>query len=225
MPAKNGKGRQARRGTRTTRLSRALPPASFVPSSRSITMTYSNAYSIAEGAAGAGVAYFFRLNSVYDPDATGVGTTPMGYANWAALFLNYKVRKCTVRVQGTATAASGSLLNVTLMPVPGQAVIPANKFAWRTIHGAQFKTISPQANGGRNMVDFVNTYDIAKVAGITKQQFDSDMDFSGAVGSNPARMMYLGVGIDSVGSGTLGTLVFSIQITYLVEWFNPVPMQ
>lgn len=188
-------------------------------------MTFSGSLALAEGAAGGGVSYFYRLNSPYDPDASGVGTTAGGYSTWAALYLNYKVHRVTVRIQGTGTAASGSFLQFMTAPVASQAVVPSNPQLWKTIPYNAYKTFTPQANGGKTTFDVVRNFDLADVSRVTKSQYANDMDFSGAVGSNPARQVYLMTGVASYGSGTVATIYLAIQITYLVEWFNPVPMQ
>jgi hypothetical protein len=86
-------------------------------------------------------------------------------------------------------------------------------------------SVSPVANGGRNIIDHTANYDNAWIAEVTKQQYDVDMDFSGQVGSNPARQNYIMIAVDSVLSTSAATLAYNIQITYEVEWFNPVPMQ
>lgn len=188
-------------------------------------MSYAVGGAGSESAAGTGVAVFYRLNSVYDPDATGVGSTCGGYNTWSSLFLNYKVSRATLRVQGSVNCASGGYCQVIIAPVPSQAVVPASPNYWRLIPGARIYTVMPQVNGGHNTFDHVQTYDIAKVARVTKQQYSNDMDFSGAVGSNPARQIYVMVAVQSVNSGTVGTIVNNVQLTYEVEWFNPVPMQ
>lgn len=207
-------------------MGRSLPLQTTTPSSKNILMTFASSGSLSESAAGSGASYFFRLNSVYDPDATGVGTTATGYSTWSALYLNYKVHKVTVRVQGTVSGLSaGSFANVVLAPVANQAVIPANKQTWKMIPGAKLRTVANNSVGGRNMFSFVANYDNAKVARLTKGQYSNDMDWSGLIGSNPARMNYVFVAVDGVYTSSVTVLAFNVQITYLVEWFNPVPMQ
>lgn len=222
--AKSGskKGRKKGKGPRAP----LLPLVAFVPSAKRILMTFSNSHSITETAVGLGANYFYRLNSPYDPDATGVGASAIGYSTWSALFLNYKVRKVTVRIQGVASGLSAAgFANVTVAPVANQPVVPANKQTWKMIRGSRIFPIAPVAVGGKNVVTTAANYDNAWIAQVTKQQYDVDMDFSGQVGSNPARQNYLMVAVDSVLSTTAATLAYNIQITYEVEWFNPVPMQ
>lgn len=217
--------RNPKKGGRSS-VPRHLPLVAYVPSSKNITMTYGVSNAIVEGAAGSGVTYFYRLNSVYDPDYSGVGAVATGYNTWSGLFLNYKVKKATVRVQATVTGlATGGMANVVIAPVAGQAVVPANKQTWKCMRGAKFKAIANNAVGGVNLVDMVATWDLAWVASVTPSQYEADMDFSGAVGSNPARQLFVMLAVDSVASGTVVTCNYNIQITYLVEWFNSTPMQ
>lgn len=220
----NTKTKKVKKGKKVTAL-RALPRATFVPSSKTITMTYNSQLSITEGAAGLGGTYFYRLNSPYDPDASGVGASATGYSTWSALFLNYKVHRATARVRGVVTGMSTGFANVIIAPVPGQPVVPSGKQFWRSIRGNQLQTVVNMTAGGKNMANFTVTYDLAKAAGVTKEQYANDMDFSGTIASNPARQIWLLVATDSVNSSSVVTFTYDIDITYLVEWFNPIPMQ
>jgi hypothetical protein len=218
--------KRASKARKSQKNDKVLPLVAFVPSAKRILMTFSNSHSITESAVGLGATYFYRLNSPYDPDATGVGSSAIGYTTWSGLFLNYKVRRVTVRVQGAASGMTGAAFaNVTIAPVANQPVVPANKQTWKMMRGAKIYAVSPVANGGRNIIDHTANYDNAWIAEVTKQQYDVDMDFSGQVGSNPARQNYIMIAVDSVLSTSAATLAYNIQITYEVEWFNPVPMQ
>ena len=188
-------------------------------------MTYASTYIISESSAGSGATYFFRLNSVYDPDYTGTGSVAIPYNTWSAIYLNYKVRRATVRVSGTYSGSSGSCANVSIAPVAYQAVVPSNANSWRLLPFAKTRVVSMSSNGGQNVVNLTSAYDLAKVCRITKQQYATDMDWSGQIGSNPTRAVFVGVMFQPIGSSTAGSLTFVINITYDVEWFNPVPMQ
>lgn len=213
--ARKGRGRMA-----------VLPRVSVPPPTQRVLCTFAAQLAIAESAAGSGVNHFFRLNSLYDPDASGVGATAIGYNTWSALFLNYKVRRVTARIQGTVTGLStGAFASVVVAPLAAQAVVPSNKQTWKLIPGARLVTVANNGVGGKNMVEVIAPMDNAKIARVTKEQYENDMDFSGQVGSNPSRQNYLMISLDSVGSSSVATLSFNIQITYETEWFNPVPLQ
>jgi hypothetical protein len=225
MPSKINNNKKPKSGKQRRQNAVSLPRVTTAPNSKRILMSYAVGGAGSESAAGSGLFWFYRLNSVYDPDASGVGSSAGGYNTWSALFLNYKVHRVTVRVQGTAVCANGAMVQVITAPIPGQAVGPSNPHYWRLIPDAKVITLAPNANGGKTTFESVQSFDLAKVARVTKQQYQNDMDYSGAVGSNPARQIYWMLGAQSINSGTVGTLVNCIQITYEVEWFNPVPMQ
>lgn len=226
MPQKRNNNKKGKRdGKRNKGQMALLPRVTTMPNTKRILMTFPVSASLVESAAGTGVSFFYRLNSVYDPNATGGGSACGGYNTWSALFLNYKVHRVTARVQGTAVVASGSYAVVIIAPVASQAVVPTNPEYWKLIPGAKTYTVVPNANGGRSTFQHTMAYDNASIARLTKQQYAIDMDFSGTIGSNPARMNYLMLGAVSVNSGTPATVPYSIQITYEVEWFNPIPMQ
>lgn len=224
MPKVSSK-RQSRKSRRSA--TRNLPLVTYVPSSKSITMSYATATTLAESAAGVGVTWLYRLNSVFDPDFSGVGTSAIGYSTWSALFGSYKVRRATVRLQGTVNGmAAGGLATVVLAPLAGGSVVPSNKQTWKMMRGATMHIATNQSLGGNNTsFEITRTFDLPWAAAVTKAQYDNDMDFSGAVGSNPARAVYVVLGLDSAGSASVVTMTYNLQITYLVEWFNPIPMQ
>lgn len=225
MPQNAKNQKQMKKSGKGKRSLATLPRVTQMPTTKRVLMSYAVGGAGAEAAAGTGLSTFYRLNSVYDPDATGVGASAGGYNTWSSLFLNYKVHRVTVRIQGTCVSASGSMCQVIIAPVASQSVVPANPHYWRLIPYAKVYTVVPNANGGKSTFEHVQSYDNAAVARVTKQQYDIDLSFSGAVGSNPARQNYLMVGMQSVSSGTPGTIVNAIQLTYEVEWYNPVPMQ
>lgn len=226
MPNMGKKNNRSRKGKgKKNKGSALLPCVTAIPSAKRILMTYSTNNTIVEAAAGTGTATFYRLNSVYDPDASGVGTVCAGYSTWAALFYNYRVSRVTVRAVLFGQGSTGGVINLTVLPVPGQAVLPTNPVLWRSGRGATHTTVVPQADGGKNSMSHTRTYDIARWLGVSKQQYLSDMDFSGAVGSNPLRQLYFAVTVNSCMGSTPARVVFQLDITYEVEWFNPVVMQ
>ncbi len=205
---------------------RTLPLLAAPPVARRVLMTYGTRLAIPESAAGVGATYFFRLNSPYDPDYTGVGTVAIPYNTWAAIYLNYKVNKVTMRAAATyGLGTTNTFANITLVPLAYQAVMPTNTTTWKMLPFAVNKAISLANNGGENIAHLTANWDLHKVARITKQQYDDEADWSGQVGSNPARVIFGGICFQPVGSAVAATMYCDINLTMEVEWFNPVPMQ
>lgn len=196
-----------------------------MPVSKHVRMGYTGKINLVEAAAGAGFAYYFRLNSVYDPDSSGVGSVATLYNTYAALFLNYKVNRVTFHAQfGIVSGLSGGFGQVVLAPLPYQAVLPSGAQFWKTIPGAQMKNIV-SGTGGPSVASLVGSWDLARLSRLTKEQYAAEADFSGQIGSNPARQIYAFISGESIGSTTATTFTCSFQISYDVEWFNPVPAQ
>lgn len=220
----NKKNVQKRPGSRPKR-ARALPLLAAPPHMRSAIMTYTHTLEFVEAAVGAGASFWYRLNSVYDPNYTSTGSVAVPYNTWSAIYLNYKVRRVTMRVSGTFVGSSGSNCILTLAPLAYQAIVPSDPNTWRLLPFSVTKHVSNAADGGQNLVNLSATFDLAKVCRITKQQYAVDMDWSGQIGSNPSRTVFGGVLFQSVGSATVGRMYVSVALTFDVEWFNPVPMQ
>jgi hypothetical protein len=220
--SKSGKSRGNRRKRPGGML---LPLQTVMPPTHKVIHTYSINTNLTESAAGAGGTYFFRLNSVYDPDSSGVGTTATGYSTFAALFLNYRVRRVTVRFHATAAGLTSGQAIITVAPVARQAVVPSNPLLWRSMRFAQTDTLAPVTLGGHNLMTFAKTFDLPTILGVTPAQYRNDLDFSSTIGANPAVQAYLLVGVQSNSSGIAATAVYSLDITYEVEWFNPIPLQ
>lgn len=226
MPFNNKNSRKAKRVSRQApRRAGHLPLVAQQPSAKRVLVTYGQAATLNESAAGSGVVVFYRLNSVYDPDLTGVGTAALGLGYWANFFQNYRVTRATVRVQATPTNMSAGGLATVIMGAVPQSTMPATKQAWRATPTAKMGVAVNAASGGKNVVELTATYDMAKVLRVNQAEFRSDMDFTGGTASNPARAVNLFLSADSCGSATVVNVSYNIQITYEVEWFNPLPVQ
>jgi len=69
----------------------------IAPTLQNVRLTYGDAWALASGAA-TFAHNDFKINSLYDPDGTGVGGQPTGFAQWMALFSRYRVRAVTLEL-------------------------------------------------------------------------------------------------------------------------------
>lgn len=202
-----------------------LPLVAAPPASRRVLSTYCTAVSMVESAVSVGTTYFFRLNSIYDPDSSGVGSSTLGYSYWLNFYQNYKVLRVTARIQSqTYGMSTGGIGTVVMAPIANQAAVAANPYAWRAIPFAKMQTQTNSNTGAPSTRSMVSTYDLAKVCHVTKQQYNVDMDYAGTASTNPSKQVFLLVALHSVGSTTPVTATVSVQLTYEVEWFNPIPL-
>lgn len=215
-----------RNGTKSRKSSKKhLPLVAAPPNSRRVLASYATAVAMVESAVSVGTTYFFRLNSIYDPDSSGIGSSTFGFSPWLNFYQNYKVHRVTVRAQvqmyGMSTGGIGTYV---MAPLANQSSVPANPYCWRAIPFASFVVSTNSNTGAPSVRSLTGSYDLAKVCHVTKQQYHVDMDYAGTSASNPSKQIYLVLGLHSVGSTTPVSGTASVQITYEVEWFNPLPL-
>ncbi len=171
-----------------------------------------------EGAAKAGNYAQYRLNSIYDPDFTGVGATAIGYTMLSAGYALFRVLRCRVilRIHQTTTGAS----TVGLLPGLNSTYTSVISL-WEAEPNSRSKIIQGNVGGARSIGEFDVTYDLAKIAGVTAEQYRTDFDFTHGSGSNPDRNLY--VAVFGVGNSTsVQTYNFSIRLIYEVEASQPL---
>lgn len=79
------------------------------PGAMSAKLHYYDHFDFASGIADFAVRTF-RLNSIFDPDYTGVGGNPSGYLEYAALYNKYRVMGCKILIRFEANPSMPSSL-------------------------------------------------------------------------------------------------------------------
>lgn len=145
----------------------------------------------------------FRLNSLYDPDYTGVGDQPKYFDQMSLIYLRYIVYKVDVTLQfapvGAADDAEGG--NPTLI---------------QTYYANSSMGFSPPGFGtledNRGTFDYVQKYttlnkkfsiDLADLAGLSRKDYLADMyRFGGLTTGNPTETMPFWIGATRVNSAS-----------------------
>jgi hypothetical protein len=58
--------------------------------------------------------YFFRANSIFDPDYTGSGHQPYTHDTWQTIYNHYKVLGATIKLKATCTTDTPVLVGIRL---------------------------------------------------------------------------------------------------------------
>lgn len=103
MTKRRNTNRQSRRkrGPRRRRARRSLgahsvPVGVGIPDRVFAKLKYTDVIKVSPGALTS--SYVFNLNSLYDPDRTGVGHQPMMFDEWSTLYNRYKVHGCSWKI-------------------------------------------------------------------------------------------------------------------------------
>lgn len=153
----------------------------------------------------------FRLNSLFDPDATGTGGQPYYYDQLAGLYYKYRVFGCKISVKLSASASTTNLYHphVVIAPFVSSAGWSSEQSVL-TSPGAVYKIIIP----GQNVVTLSKYFSIAKLMGISRKQVADDDEFAADYNANPAKVATATVRVVNNDGGTAVTVGYEIQIVY-----------
>lgn len=189
-----------------------LPPAF-----RRSYLGYHALGTLTEPAASTGGIYQFRLNSIYDPDFTGVGTTAQGYTALSTLFGLFRVVR--VRVVARLSLSTTGQAVVGLIPSLNSTLTATYRYLESQPLAAS-KVIQGNVGGGHSVAEFNKVFALPRVCGITPAQYRTDFDFAHSVGSNPSKSVFLTVFLAG-NSAAAQTMVYNVRMIYEVEMSQP----
>lgn len=170
-------------------------------------------------AAGTPIDYLFRLNSLYDPDRTGLGAQPHFFDQLAALYSRYRVYGAKVTFTCNCASSTSNMYYPTVGMVPYGDAAPlwgSDGDTALLARGAMRKELIP----GQRTVTFQRYYPCHQVAGVSKFEYDNAEPFQSLTSTNPARGCNLQLWTINRDAGTAITVHWSIQIKYYVKFFD-----
>lgn len=212
------KGGRSKKRKRTKSVPRRLPAwrggylaKAPVPAVKIVNMRYCEQVGLSP-AAGVAAEYMFRLNSIHDPNYTGVGHQPMGHDEWTAFYQHYEVIQsvitvwyipqtdagvgCTLRMDGNPTAISN----------PDEIM-------------EQNHCVKTFAGRGRGSPAKLTLYWTPRTL---RGRSADEGNGSASVGANPADIALAIVGgFSAANSGTSPTIDCQVQVDYKVRFSNP----
>jgi len=205
------KGRRAPRrwkksGRKTVNVNRALSP---IPQRFITKLKYAG--TVTTGANG---AWALRLNSLFDPDATGTGHQPYGYDQLSQLYNRYRVISCSYRLQAPNVA---NIIQFGAMPanaVYTYGAFDALKEQPRARYFTQMPTGNAQTLSGK-------VY-IPSVVGRSKAQYMADDRFQAQNGANPAEECMLNLMVAAVGDNPISGQPIHVILEFTAEFFDVI---
>ena len=158
--------------------------------------------------------YRMNLNSIFDPNRTGVGHQPYGFDTLATLYNRYRVISCGYRIS-TYTNSGGAVVN--LGAIPANEELTFNTFS-ELRENPRAKYIH-QSTGGEIVYLTGKTY-IPSLVGRTKAQYMADDRYQAQVNGNPNELAVLNIVSVPGGGDTPTAASFQIVMEYTVEFFD-----
>lgn len=189
-----------------TNVNRSLQP---IPQRYICKMKYSENVSTSAVAP----TYAFNLNSIFDPNRTGIGHQPYGHDTLFTLYNRYRVISCGWRIN----VVMGSTSNpVQLACQPANEVLGTVSInEMRENPRSRYITQNP----GAQSVFLTGKSYIPSLVGRTKAQYMADDRYQAQMGSSPAELAILNlVANDAFDSGVAVTV--QVLLEYTVEFFD-----
>lgn len=222
MPARKTKSKK-KNGKRNTKFQRfsnkvgygyktAFPPRAFAK------LKYGSGNVGATSTVGV-YANQFRLNGLYDPDYSGTGHQPMGFDEYAALYGDYRVHGCKVKIIAQITTA-GQTGILFLGAKKGAAYHTATSISeW--MEDSQIKHWV--MNDEKPLV--VSKYfDIARVFGKSKTAIRGEEGYSAGIGADPSNVAFATVGWVNIDETTSTGWNVRVELTYYCEFNSLVTL-
>lgn len=160
--------------------------------------------------------YVFRLNSLYDPDLTGVGHQPYGFDNLALLYNRYRVVSCGWRIQ-QPSRADGSPIIVAALPSNDASLVWGDYAQLAENSRAKYVTNNP----GAPVATLTGKQYLPRLLGRTRAQYMADDHYQAVVNANPSEAAYLYLNTFLAQTGAIaGGVPLNIVLEYSVEFFD-----
>ncbi len=216
--SRKGKRGRGRRGPSDYTLSGVTRAPLLLPARFRGKMMY-HSYHILAPAATAVAYNTFRMNSVYDPDFTGVGTTVTGYPQLAALYGRYRVTSSKISVDYINKSSSAPLTCFMVFNSSNNVgtdikAILAQRFVWS-------RSIATLAGAGTTT--HVGSAPIHLVYGVPKQQVLAEDDYAAVVGANPNNVVFAHVGA-FCNDAAAGSFYLQVSMEFEVVWSLPLEL-
>lgn len=210
--ARGGKKKQwrRRRGYKTNSNLRSLNP---IAQRYICKMKYAEVMSSALGGGSYGLVRL-NLNSIFDPNRTGVGHQPYGHDTLQTMYNRYRVISCTYRIN--AYAADGSNIQLAVMPA-NEEITPGSISEIRENPRARYTLQS--ANAPLRIVS--GKVFIPSLVGRTTTQYMADDRYQAQYGASPSELAILNCFAGpTTENSSLTTVWFNVELHYTVESFD-----
>lgn len=214
--AKARRGYKPKKRRATYKLAPRMGVTSGIPRNRVSTMRYSDLYTLTS-TTGVIAYQIMNANSVYDPDATGVGHQPISYDIMAQLYNHYTVIGSKVKVEFIDSGASSDSPGVCGVFLHDEDASPYSSVdSFQEARKGQSKVIQ----GGHSRPIVVHGKFSAKKFFNIKDIKDNISRIGAGIASNPSDRGCFIIWY-ATADGSTNTMTARVTVDYLVSWSEP----
>lgn len=174
-----------------------------------------------------GAEAVLSLNDVSVPFPTSATHQPYGFDQLSVFYRRNKVR--AVRVSFTAIVKGtevGHSVRLYLLWQPPESTLTINAvtFAFSTLADhPQVEVLELLSGTARGIRTYSRTIDIARLAGLTRQEFDANTTtFAALLGASPTQICKLGLAVDSESTSGAQSVDILLSMVYFGEAYERI---
>lgn len=167
------------------------------------------------GAGGTSAETIYRLNSLYDPNLSGVGHQPLGFDQIMPLYDHFTVIGARARVNFTNTSSGGSVNAALILTDDATALstlapsIENGNCRWTTLGDVSTASATKTMSINCNTSQFLG------------HKVMQDSKYSGSISQDPLDGVYLHVFVEPTTTSDLGPTIYTIEIEYIAILTEP----
>lgn len=189
----------------------------FLDPHKFITMKYSDEYSFSLATI-TGSSQIMNLNSLFDPDRSGVGHQPYGYDTITPLYSRYRVWSAHWKV---TFHASTSGYYVVVLPSNGNLATAITNQASFTLACESPRAVVRSQSTGAQSVVLTGRIDLNELNGTTIEEYKGDDRFQAQNNASPSEILLLNIGAYNQNTGSI-PVDFIVEMWYECEWHDPI---
>lgn len=157
--------------------------------------------------------YVFNLNSVFDPNRTGIGHQPYGFDTMASIYNRYRVIGATWNIQMWNPSSAVRCVAIPCNELPAFTSISEVCENPRS----KWKSFIP----GGSPVMLRGYTSIPSLTGRNKAQYMADDRYQALTTGSPNELALLYITAANMADSTIDGTLFNITLEYTVEYFDP----
>jgi hypothetical protein len=190
------------------------------------TLRYAETFSFTTGAAGVmGTSQLMSLNSLFDPNITGVGHQPYGFDQLSTWYKRYLVLRARITLVATTPGSAADITVAWKLDNPDNFLSMAGQSVDRITEAPMIGT-GLVTSSGNSRVFTVNIETLPwQVLGITRAQYLQQQNTYGAlISASPSLQPTFEVAAGSLSGAAAEAVVIQIVISYDAEFSEPGQM-
>lgn len=170
--------------------------------------------------AGTGVTQTYSLNSLHDPDVTGIGKQPMQWDQLNTIYNGYLVHAAKIKIEFTNPDSDGMYVGYRVRS--GYNTVASGGQTIAYFKEMDNTKLVPINNSGKQTASMSVYVPLHSLLGLTKEQYKSNFLTYGAYPANtsPGAGAYLDVVAYCTISGTTTSIRHSVKIIYYSQLSN-----